>query len=82
MDITEITRISHLCGLVQINGLDEKADIYANLTKKIGDISKIFDIYNSKGKDLSEEGGNWIQGFEQYDKDSSEVEEIVAEQIK
>ena len=67
MDITEITRISHLSGLQEIKGLYEKADIFANITKKIGDISKIFDIYNSKGKDLSEEGGNWIQQFDKYD---------------
>lgn len=76
LDINEITRISHLTGLHTIQGLDKKADLFANVIKKIGDISKIFEIYNSRGQELSEQGGNWLQGFEAYD-----TEEITAEQV-
>ncbi len=77
LDINEITRISHLTGLHEIQGLDKKADIYANIVKKIGDISKIFEIFNSRGQELSEKGGNWLQGFDKY-----ESEQVVAEQVK
>ena len=78
LDINEITRISHLTGLYTIQGLDKKADTYANIIKKIGDISKIFEIYNSKGQTLSEEGGNWIQGFEQFE----QPQEIDVEKVE
>ncbi len=77
LDINEITRISHLTGLHTIQGLDNKADVFANVIKKIGDISKIFDVYNSRGNELSEQGGNWLQGFEKFD-----TEEVVAEQVQ
>lgn len=77
LDINEITRISHLTGLHTIKSLDEKADLFANFIKKIGDISKIFDIYNSRGQELSETGGNWLQGFEKY-----EPQEVQAEQVQ
>ncbi len=76
LDINEITRISHLTGLHTIQGLDKKADNFANIIKKIGDISKIFDIYNSKGQQLSEQGGNWLQGFEAYDTEEVEAEKV------
>jgi hypothetical protein len=76
LDINEITRISHLTGLHNIQGLDNKADLFANIIKKIGDISKIFDVYNSRGQELSEQGGNWLQGFEKYDTEEVEVEQV------
>ncbi len=77
LDINEITRISHLTGLNEIQGLDNKADMFANIIKKIGDISKIFDIYKSKGDNLSEDAGNWIQGFEKFEP----LEQVDAEQV-
>jgi hypothetical protein len=77
LNITEITRISHLSGLFEIKGLDKKADIYASIVKKIGDISKVFEVYNTRGQDLSERGGNWLQGFEVYENtESIDVEQV------
>lgn len=78
LDINEITRISHLTSLNEIQGLDEKADRFANIVKKIGDVSKMFDIYNMKGEELSNRSADWIQGFTAYD----DVEVVDAEQVK
>jgi hypothetical protein len=75
LNINEITRISHLTSLHEIVGLDKKADIFAEIIKKIGDISKIVEHYNKKGNDLSETGGNWIMKFEN-------VEENVPTQVE
>ncbi len=77
LNITEITRISHLSGMFEIKGLDKKADIYASIVKKIGDVSKVFEVYNTRGQDLSERGGNWLQGFEVYENtESVDVEQV------
>jgi hypothetical protein len=82
LNITEITRISHLTGLHTIKGLDKKADLYADIIRKIGEISKIFEVYNSRGQDLSERGGNWLQGFEVYENQNNADEKTtISEQI-
>lgn len=73
LNITEITRISHLTSLNKIHGLDKEADIFSHIIRKIGEISKIVELYDNKGKQLSESGNNWIQGFAKYDDIQKEI---------
>jgi hypothetical protein len=72
IDIHDITRISHLIGQYKIKGLNKVATSYAEVIRKIGDISKIFEHYNKLGEQMSEAGGNWIQNLEKEPVDETE----------
>lgn len=74
IDIHDITRISHLIGKYKVKGLNNMAVNYAEVVRKIGDISKVFENFNRRGEEMSEAGANWIHGLEKSD-DAVEVEE-------
>ncbi len=80
LDITSITRISHLTTFHEINGLDEDAEVFAEILKKIGNISKIYEVYSGKGDDASAEGGNWINGFNIYESDDLTEKPVLSEE--
>lgn len=67
VNITEITRISHLNSFIAISCTDPNADNYVNIIKKIGDLNKIFEVFNKAGDVMSDKGGNWVQGFDVFD---------------
>lgn len=70
ININDLTRISHLLGMYTIKDIiSKKADIFASCIGKIGDISKIFNYYKTKGEQLQNGGDNWLKGFEVYDED-------------
>ena len=63
IDIHDTTRISHLLSEYKVKGLTTSALTYANIVRKIGDISKVFEHFNQLGEAMSERGGNWVQGL-------------------
>lgn len=67
IDIHDTTRISHLLSEFKVKGLTPPALTYANIVRKIGDISKVFEHFNQLGESMSESGGNWVQGLGEED---------------
>ena len=72
-DINTTTRISHIFGQYKVKGLGGEAETYYEISKKIIDISKVFEYYNNMGEQMSVDASNWIQGLE--------PEEAIVEEI-
>jgi hypothetical protein len=64
VDATEITYIYHLISKHKIKGLTRDAYTFANILKRIGSISKIFNYYDNTGKDLSKDIQDWVSTFD------------------
>jgi hypothetical protein len=80
---TEITYIYHLISKHKVKGLSKDAYTFANVLYRIGNISKIFNYYETSSKNLSTDVQNWVMTFEEgieYEKfknqESIEVESI------
>jgi len=80
VDIHEITRISHLIGQYKIKGLNKVSSNYAEVVRKIGDISKIYEYYNNLGNHMRQKCDNWIKGL--VDKTSEEEKVLVNKTTK
>ena len=65
VNTTEITYIYHLISKHKVQGLTRDAYTFAQILRKIGDISKIFNYYDAEGKSLSTEIQNWVAAFEE-----------------
>ena len=57
---TDITYLYHLLGQHKVKGLTESAYIFADIIRRICEISKIFEYYNNINKDLSKTITDWI----------------------
>lgn len=64
-DINTTTRISHLFGQYKVKGLGKEAETFYEISKKIVDVSKIFEYYNNMGEQMSKDASNWIQGLDE-----------------
>lgn len=64
VNATEITYIYHLISKHKVKGLDKKSYSFAEVLKRIGDISKIVNYYDGIGKNLSTEIQNWVASFD------------------
>ena len=64
VNATEITYIYHLISPHKVKGLTKNAYIFAQVLRRIGDISKIFNYYDTAGKNMSTEIQNWATAFE------------------
>lgn len=65
VNATEITYIYHLIAKHKVKGLTKDAYTFANILKRIGSISKIFNYYDTTGKNLSTDIQNWILTFDE-----------------
>lgn len=79
VNATEITYIYHLIAPYKVKGLTKDAYTFANVLRRIGDISKIFNYYDTSAKNLSTEIQNWVTAFD--DNVSLENSEIVEAKI-
>lgn len=59
LNATDITYLYHVLQEHKVKGLTEKSLIFAEIIRRIGDISKIFGYYDSLSKDLSTEIQDW-----------------------
>jgi hypothetical protein len=64
VNATEITYIYHLISPYKIKGLTKNAYTFAQVLRRIGDISKVFNYYDTAGKNLNGEIQNWATAFE------------------
>lgn len=64
VDATQITYIYHLISSHKVKGLSKKSYLFAEVLKRIGDISKIFNYYETANKNLSKDIQDWVLTFE------------------
>lgn len=65
VNATEITYIYHLISTHKIKGLTKDATTFSLILRKIGDISKVFNYYETLGKNLSGDVQDWVAAFEE-----------------
>lgn len=65
VDATEITYIYHLISKHKVKGLSRDSYTFAEILRRIGDISKVFNYYDTAGKNLSTDIQNWALTFEE-----------------
>lgn len=64
LSIEDVTRLSHISSLFVFKGVvSNNANIFYSIYKKISDISGLYELYKFKGDQLSQVGGNWVNGF-------------------
>jgi hypothetical protein len=65
VDATEITYVYHLIAQYKVKGLTKEAYMFSQVLKRIGSISKVFNYYDTTGKNLSIDIQNWVTSFEE-----------------
>lgn len=63
-DATEVTYTYHLIAKHKVKGLTNASYRFAEVLRKIGDISKIIAYYDTHAKNLSKEIQEWVAAFE------------------
>lgn len=77
VNATEITYIYHLISPYKVKGLTKNAYTFAQVLRRIGDISKVFNYYDTAGKNLNGDIQNWVSTFEDgVDLEKREVETV------
>jgi hypothetical protein len=71
---TEITYIYHLISKHKVKGLSKDSFLFSQVLLTIGNISKIFNYYDTTGKNLSTEIQDWVVTFEDGVSFESEIE--------
>lgn len=61
---TDITYLYHVLQQHKVKGLKAGSYTFAEIIRRIGDISKIFSYYDGESKDLSTKIQDWVVGFE------------------
>ena len=64
VNATEITYIYHLISKHNVKGLTKDSYTFAQILKRIGSISKVFNYYDTTVKSLSTEIQDWITSLE------------------
>lgn len=65
VNATEITYIYHLISKHKVKGLTKDSYTFSKVLVRIGNISKLFNYYDSYAKNLSTEIQNWVTSFEE-----------------
>ena len=65
VNATEITYIYHLISKHKVKGLTKDSYTFSKVLMRIGNISKLFNYYDSYAKNLSTEIQNWVTSFEE-----------------
>ena len=65
VDATEITYVYHLIAQYKVKGLTKEAYMFSQVLKRIGAISKVFNYYDTSGKNLSNDIQDWVTSFEE-----------------
>lgn len=75
-DATEVTYLYHLIAKHKIKGLTHETYMFAEVLRKIGDISKVISYYDAAAKNLSKEIQEWVASFEPQP-EQEDKEEVV-----
>ncbi len=62
---TDITYMYHILAQYKVKGLNRGTVLFANIIRRIGEISKLFDYYNNITKELSTEIVDWVAQFDE-----------------
>lgn len=76
VNATEITYVYHLIAKHKVKGLSKDAYLFSEILIRIGNISKLFNYYDTVGKNLSSDVQNWVAAFEEgvsFDRNSTSV---------
>ena len=65
VNATEITYIYHLISKHKVKGLTKDSYTFSKVLVRIGNISKLFNYYDSYAKNLSTDIQNWVTSFEE-----------------
>lgn len=65
VNATEVTYIYHLISTHKVKGLTKDAYTFSQILRKIGDVSKVFNYYETVGKNLSSDVQDWVSAFEE-----------------
>ena len=65
VNATEITYIYHLISKHKVKGLTKDSYLFSEVLVRIGNISKVFNYYDTYAKNLSTEIQNWVTSFEE-----------------
>lgn len=63
-DATEITYIYHLIAKHKVKGLSNSSYMFAQVLRKIGEISKVINYYDTSAKNLSTDIQKWVASWE------------------
>ena len=64
LNATDVTYLYHILSSYKVKGLNRGTVLFANVIRRIGEISKIFDYYNNITKDLSKDIVDWVASFD------------------
>lgn len=81
VDATEITYIYHLIANHKVKGLGKDAYTFAQVLRRIGEISKIFNYYDTSAKNSSTEIQNWVTCFDESVVMEQRTEESIEAEI-
>ena len=74
---TEITYIYHLIATHKVTGITKDARTFAEILRKIGDVSKVFNFYETSGKNLASDVQDWVAAFEEgVVRETRQIEQI------
>lgn len=65
VNATEITYIYHLISKHKVKGLTKDSYLFSEILVRIGNISKLFNYYDTYAKNLSGDIQNWVTAFEE-----------------
>lgn len=64
VNATEITYIYHLISKHKVKGLTKDSYLFSEVLVRIGNISKVFNYYDTYAKNMSTDIQNWVTAFE------------------
>lgn len=83
VDATEITYIYHLIAEHKVKGLTKDTYTFSEILKRIGAVSKVFNYYDTIGKNVATDVLDWVACFEEgVSKEVSNQTEIEFEEVK
>lgn len=65
VDATEITYIYHLIATHKVKGLTKDSYVFADILRRIGEISKVFNYYDTTGKNMAQDVQDWVVLFDE-----------------
>jgi hypothetical protein len=81
VDATEITYIYHLISKHTVKGLTKDAYTFSKVLIRIGEISKIFNYYDTCAKNSQTDIQNWVTCFDESIKMEDRSEETVSAEV-
>jgi hypothetical protein len=81
VDATEITYIYHLISKHKVKGLTKDSYLFSKILLRIGDISKVFNYYDTAAKNLNGEIQDWVACFDENVTKEVRSEEVVQGEV-